>query len=78
MTTDVLKAKKLLIEQEIDLKAQEAHHFKSAGLKRSAMASNQSLIRFVNKTTMNSPSLLSDITEDELRQATVREIGSTL
>ena len=77
ITTDVLKAKKLLIEQEIDLKAQEAHHFKSAGLKRAAMASNQSLIRFVENILISSPSLVSDITEHELRQATIREIGST-
>ena len=36
LATDVLKAKKLLLEQELDLKLSEKHFFKQAGLKRAA------------------------------------------
>ena len=46
---DVLKAVKLLLEQELDLKEQERHHLKSAGLKRTAMSSNSSFIKFAGK-----------------------------
>ena len=48
LAMDVLKAKRLLMEQEIDLKQDERHFFKMAGLKRAAMASNKSLIKYVD------------------------------
>ena len=44
MSINILKAKKLLLEQEMDQLEQEAHHFKSCGLKCAAMASYQSLL----------------------------------
>lgn len=46
MAMDVLKAKKLLLEQELDLKEQERHHLKSAGLKHDAMSLNSLFIKF--------------------------------
>ena len=77
LAMDVLKAKRLLMEQEIDLKQDERHFFKMAGLKRAAMASNQSLIKYVDNILMGSPALVSDITCEELQLAVTREIGST-
>jgi hypothetical protein len=77
LAMDVLKAKRLLMEQEIDLKQDERHFTKMAGLKRAAMASNQSLIKYVDNILMGSPALISDITCEKLQLAVTREIGST-
>ena len=77
LATDVLKAKRLLLEQELDLKQDEKHFFKMAGLKRAAMASNKSLIQYVDNILDGTPALISDITDDELQRSVTREIGST-
>ena len=77
LATDVLKVKKLLLEQELDLKLSEKHFFKQAGLKRAAMASNQSLIKYVESILKDSPALISDISDDKLQRAVTWEIGST-
>ena len=77
LATDVLKAKRLLLEQELDLKEHERHFFKMASLKRAAMASNASLIKYVDSILMESPTLISDITSDVLQHEVTREIGST-
>ena len=77
LATDVLKAKKLLLEQELDLKEHEKHFFKMASLKRAAMASNASLINYVENILTGNPSLITDITSDVLQREVTREIGST-
>ena len=70
-TTDVLKAKKLLLEQELDLKEHEHHYFKMASLKRALMAFNASLIKYVDNIFMGNPVLIPDITSDVLQRETL-------
>ena len=76
MANDILKAKRLLLEQETDVMQQEVHHFKSMSLKRTEMASNLSLINYAQALLDDSPVLISDVTYPEMLKATVREIGS--
>ena len=63
LTIDILKAKRLKLEQEIDVRQQEVHHFKTMGLKRAEMASNASLIKYAQALLDGSPALISDITD---------------
>lgn len=77
MALDILKAKRLLLSQEMDVMQQEVHHFKAMGLKRAEMASNHSLIQFVQALLDESPILLSDMTSETALKTTVREIYST-
>ena len=73
---DILKAKRLLLEQEMDVRQQEAHHFKTMGLKRAEMASNASLIKYVQTLLDDSPALISDVTDAAMLKDTVREVCS--
>ena len=49
MAIDILIAKRLPLEQEMDVMQQEVHHFKSMSLKSAEMASNLSLSSITRK-----------------------------
>ena len=75
---EILKAKKLLLEREIELNDGERIHLEKAGMQRQVMASHASLVKYVENILEGdgTPLLISDINGEECRTATVREIGT--
>ena len=75
MAKDNEQAMRILLEQEMDWVEQHAYHSKTGGLKHAAMASNQSLIKYVEDVLKNNPAIVTDTQIEVVQRATIPEIG---